>query len=485
VIVPPNLRDWTGLFFRRKGLFVGTVVVVLAAGGGYLLWATPQYRSQAAVVVRFDDQSFPQTDMAKDSTASVTAQADRHETVLAHADILTSPDLAREVIEKVGLERVYPDIVEDPPSVGTPMDEALYVFSKKLVVDPEQQGDVITISFDHRDKKVAQTILRDLIDGYMTRTAAIFSHPDLAFQQAQVDQAKTRLDQAQTALREYKAAAGITSFDDQLAALIKQRTDTNGALQSTEVDLVQSTQRRDELQRLIEKLPPSLVNSASGEKYHSLDDAQTTLDGLLLKERQMRASYNADSPMLDQLHAAIATATADLKARRGEIGRRDSTAPNLVFQNIQTDLIRATADALANQHAVDALKAQVAALDSQMSALERHHTGLLERSREVDLADNAFRNLSNHLADARVADNRLKDRISQGAVITQPSLPYKVAKPRYLVLSAAFLVTAVLLGIGTVLLAELLDDRFAGPEQFAHRTGVRVLATFDERAWRS
>src|SRR5271165_7331408 len=92
VIVPPNLRDWVGLFFRRKGLFVGTIVVVLSAGGGYLLWATPQYRSEAAVVVRFDDKSFPQTDMAKDSTATVTAQADRHETVLAHADILTSPD---------------------------------------------------------------------------------------------------------------------------------------------------------------------------------------------------------------------------------------------------------------------------------------------------------------------------------------------------------------------------------------------------------
>jgi uncharacterized protein involved in exopolysaccharide biosynthesis len=482
LIIPPNLHEWVALFFRRKWFFVIAALAVLVGGGGYLVWVTPQYRSEAAVVVRFDDKSFPETDMAKDSTATVTAQADRHETVLAHADILTSPDLAREVIEKVGLDVAYPDVVEDPPRVGTPMDEALYTFGKKLVVDPEQQGDVINISFDHPDKKLAQTILKDVLDGYMVRAAEIFSHPDVAFQQAQVDQAKARLEQAQTALRDYKAAFGITSFDDQLAALIKQRTDTNGALQSTEVDLIQSTQHRDELQRLIAKLSPSLVNSASGEKYRSLDDAQTTLDGLLLKERQMRTSYNADSPMLDQLRASIASATADLKARRSEIDRRDSTAPNIVFQNIQTDLLRATADAQANEHAVDALKAQVAALDRQMQALEQHHNGLLERTREVELADDAFRNLSNHLADARVADNRLKDRISQGAVITQPSLPYKVAKPRYLILGVAFLVSSLLIGASAVLVAELLDDRFAGPEQFAHRTGVRVLATFDEPA---
>jgi uncharacterized protein involved in exopolysaccharide biosynthesis len=151
-----------------------------------------------------------------------------------------------------------------------------------------------------------------------------------------------------------------------------------------------------------------------------------------------------------------------------------------VFQNIQTDLIRATADATANAHAVDTLKAQVAALDRQMDTLEQHHTGLIERAREVELADDAFRALSNHLADARVADNRMKDRISQGAVISEPSLPYKAAKPRYVIMGAAFLVASMLLGAGAVLLAELMDDRFAGPEQFSHKTGVAVLATFDK-----
>ncbi len=480
MFVQPSLHEWVALFFRRKFLFVITALVVLAGGGGYLLWATPQYRSEAAVVVRFDAKSFPETDMAKDTTATVTAQGDRHETVLAHGDILTSPDLARAVIEQVGLDNAYPEIVENPPRLGTPMDAAMYLFSKKLVVDPEQQGDVINISFDHPDPKMAQTILRDVVNGYMLRAADIFSHPDLAFQQAQVDQARARLDKAQTALRDFKASAGITSFDDQMTALIKARTDTNAALQSAQVDLIQSTQHRDELQHLIATLPPSLVNSASGEKYRSLDDAQTTLDALQLKERQMRTSYRADSPVLDQLHASIAAATADLKARRGDTERRDTTGPNLVFQNIQTDLIRATADATANAHAVDTLKAQVAALDRQMDTLEQHHTGLIERTREVELADDAFRALSNHLADARVADNRMKDRISQGAVISAPSLPYKAAKPRYVIMGAAFLVASMLLGAGAVLLAELMDDRFAGPEQFSHKTGIAVLATFDK-----
>jgi uncharacterized protein involved in exopolysaccharide biosynthesis len=482
LILQPNLGDVVSLFFRRKRLFAFTVLAVCAAGAGYLVLVTPQYRSEAAVVVRFDDKSIPESNLAKDSSATVTAQNERHETVLAHADILTSPDLARAVIEKVGIQNAYADVVADPPSWGTPMDEALRLFGKKLVADPEQQGNVIHVSFDHPDPQMARTILQDLIDGYMHREADIFSHPDVDFQKVQVAETAARLQQAQAELRGYKAENGINSFDEQITALITQRTDTNEALQSASVTLIQATQRRDELQRLIRDVPASLSNSAGGEKYRSLDDAQTALSGLQIKQQEMLATWRADSPVMNQLRAQIGSATANLKVRREDVGRRDATSPNLVFQNVQTDLIRATAEAQAGAHSVETLKAQVQALDQRLDKLEAARTGLLERTRGVELADAAFRAISLHFEDARIADSRLNDRISRGAIVSQPSLPYKPAKPRYILMSVAFAVASLMVATGMVVLVELLDDRFTDPAQITRMLGIRVLATLDKPA---
>ena len=472
--------DLLTLLFRRKSLFVLSMLMTIALGATYLILATPQYRSMAAVVVRFDDKTVSQTNLARDSTPNVTASSDRHEIVLAHASILSSPDLAQAVITKVGMAAIYPGILLDPPSRGTAMDEALIEFNRNLVIDPEQQGDVINISFDNPDPNVARQATQELIGGYMQREAEIFSHPDVEFQKTQQQKARETLRLAQLDLENYKRAGGITSFDDQALAMIKQRSDMNGALQAAVVTLAQAEQRRGELQRSLATLAPTVSNSASGEKYKSADEAQSTLDALRLKEQQLRATYRPDSPVLDQLQASIRGAAADLQARRSEVSRRDQSAPSVVFQNIQTDLLRAQADVRGGSQSVDLLTGQVAQLDQQMAHLEGLRSGLLQRSRAVDIADDTYRALSLQLQDALNSDGRLRESISHGAIIRQPSLPFKPSKPRYLILIAAFLVASVMVGALVIVIAELLDDRFTAPGQVARVLSLPVLATFGD-----
>src|SRR6266849_5229896 len=64
----------------------------------------------------FGDRSIPTVDRVP--TVEMTP-SDRRETVLAHAAILGSHDLAETTIESFGLDTVYPDIVDDPPTRWT------------------------------------------------------------------------------------------------------------------------------------------------------------------------------------------------------------------------------------------------------------------------------------------------------------------------------------------------------------------------------
>ena len=478
--IEPTARGLLTVLFRRKWTFILTALVVLMAGAAYLVVTTPLYRSEASLVIRFDDKVVSTTNLARDTTPEVSAQNDRREIVVANAEILKSPDLATEVIKSFGLPTLYPDIMEDPPKRGTPMDAALLAFSKNLEVEPGQQGVVIQLGFLHPDPHMAQAVLERLVSDYMNREGEIFSGTDTAFQEQQVRQAQVKLDADQAALQAFKAKTGITSFDDQIAALIKQRSDLAGSLQAAQVSLGQATERRDELAKQLATVTPNVQNSAA-EKYHAADDAENRLADLRVKERQMLATYAPGSPMLDQLRASIATAEADVQRNRNAVASRDASAPNTVYQNIQTDLLRAKAEAKAYTDSVAVLKGQVASLDADLQASEANRMKLHDLTRAVDIDDSAYRAFVAHLEDARVVENRVRDRISHGTLITQPSLAYKPTRPRYMITALATILAAMMVGAGAAIARELSDDRFTDARQVEQQLGIPVLASFGDR----
>ena len=479
--IEPTARSLLTLLFRRKWAFIVTAFFVVAAGVAYLMLATPQYKSDASLIIRFDDKVVSTTNLARDTTPEVSAQQDRREIVVANAEILKSPDLAAQVIQEIGLEKLYPDIAADPPTRGTPMDQALLIFSKKLEVEPGQQGVVIQLGFMHPDPRLAQEVLQRLVSDYMNREGEVFSGTDTAFQEQQVRQAQTQLQADQAALQAFKAQTGITSFDDQITALIKQRSDLAGSLQSAQVSLGQATERRNELETLLGTVTPNVQNSAA-EKYHAADDAESRLADLRVKERQMLATYSPNSPMLDQLRASIATAQADVQRNRNAVASRDASAPNTVYQNIQTDLLRAKAEAKAFANSVTVLTKQVASLDAELHASEANRMKLRDLTRAVEIDDSAYRAFVAHLEDARVVENRVRDRISHGALISQPTLAYKPARPRYLVTALATVLAAMMVGLGMVIGLELIDDRFTEARQVEQQLGIPVLASFGDGA---
>jgi capsular polysaccharide biosynthesis protein len=120
-------------------------------------------------------------------------------------------------------------------------------------------------------------------------------------------------------------------------------------------------------------------------------------------------------------------------------------------------------------------------MDDSLKAIEAKRSRLDDLSRAVQIDDSAYRALALHLEDARVIENRVRDRISHGAVIAQPSLPYKAARPRYLITAIATVFAALLIGIAAALVLEQLDDRFTSTAQVEKKLGIPVLAVFGER----
>ncbi len=159
---------------------------------------------------------------------------------------------------------------------------------------------------------------------------------------------------------------------------------------------------------------------------------------------------------------------------------RQQSRPNEVYQNLQTELLKATTSARSDEQAVRLMTTQTQELDQQIGRLEAMRAGLAERQREVDIADSAYRTIALHLEDSRIGADRLPDGISRVAVITQPKLPYQIFNPRYRLVGMATAAAALMAGLFFGFMLEFFDDRIISGQQVAGRLNVPVLATFDK-----
>jgi uncharacterized protein involved in exopolysaccharide biosynthesis len=464
----------TTLFKHQRAVLVVFLAVVLGAAG-YLIFAEPKYESVAELIVRFGDRSIP--DVSRTPVTEMTP-ADRREIVLANAAMMSSHDLAQETIEAFGLDTVYPDIVADPPSRWTPMDEAVKTFLKNLSVDVGMQDNVITVSLLHPDKLLAPKLVQKLIDLYIARQTAVYQNPQSGFMSKEVQAARNRLDRAQGALETFKSQWQITDYDQEVSDLLKQRGDVDTNLRTAQANLAQAVQRQKELQELMKKVPEKVPQSASGEKYRALDDAEMRLADLNSKYSQMAATYNPTSAALATLKAGIAQAKADVKARKAELSNRSLTDENPVFQTLQTDFLRTSADAESNAEPVRVLTDQLRAIDARLDNLQQHRGEFNDLTREEQIAEDSYKSLSTQYEDARVKNNLNQQRISPATVISSPTLPYRTARPRKFITILAALVGGVILAIGSALALESLDDRFTTAEQVAYLLDLPILASF-------
>jgi uncharacterized protein involved in exopolysaccharide biosynthesis len=466
------------ILFKHQRAVLGVFLAVVFLGFSYLMLAQQKYKSEAELVVRFGNRSIGDISQAPQTQLT---PADRREIVLSHAEILKSPDIARATIEGVGTSIVYPDIVENPPGRWSVMDEAIRRFAENLWVSVGTQNNVITVSFLHPDKAVAQKVVQKLVNLYIDQQTVVYHDPHSNFLSTEVVDAGKRLTKAQSALEEFKLKWNINDYDGEITELLKRRGDVDASLHQAEAALVQAQHRQVDLEHLMKDVPRTVPESAGGEKYRSLDDAQVRLAELKNKESQMLATYSPNSPTMVTLRAGIAAAEAELKNRQAELSRRSSSNVNTVYQTMQTDYLRTVADAKANAEPVRILTEQKADIDKRLSDLRENRAKFSDLSREQSLAEEVYRSLSTQYEDARVKDSLNQKNISSVAVISQPSLPYKTSRPRRLVTLLVTLFAGSILAMGVALILEAKDNRFTTSEQLSYFLDLPVLASFEHR----
>jgi uncharacterized protein involved in exopolysaccharide biosynthesis len=157
------------------------------------------------------------------------------EMVNSEVEILNGRDLAEQVIEELGVERVYPDMLEDPEAdPAIVFAAAVSRLRDSVVVTDIVESSIIRITLDHVDPVVAAEALNLLIDRFKDKHVEIFSEPKTSFIADQLAIYAARLGASEDAFEAFRQAHGLYSLAEQKSLLLNQRMQLDTELNTTE-----------------------------------------------------------------------------------------------------------------------------------------------------------------------------------------------------------------------------------------------------------
>ncbi len=412
-----TIRDILASFFRQYKTFRLIFFVAILFGVVSLVISTPLYEASGSLLIKFGadaDAKVTETKSGEPLTPS-----DRREIIQSNIDIIRSHDLLKMVIEKVGIERVYPKLTEKVGKKDSPIEVAIKNLDRNhLSVKSSSQSNIIDVNVMNPNPKVAAELVDAIQNIFITRQLEIFNKPQTIFLQEQVKLAEERLNKSQQKLRDFKSSVGISSIEEEINELLKQKS------------------------------------NAAAVAFQAVDDAQAKLSELKDKEAEMLTTYKASSPAIKALRKSIAEAQRQLDDRKKNL---DSSSEESTLSG-QNDTI-----------------------NKRISQLEAQRGTYNDLARQVQVDETSYKNYVERSEEARINATLGERKITSVVVVDSPVEPIKPARPRKLLTLIAAIMAGMVLGGIAVFAREIFDERFRTPRQLARSLKLPVLADFPKK----
>src|SRR5262249_27561702 len=241
------------VFKRKRTISICAIVGIIAAAAVYFIYP-PSYQSQAKLLVRYvtERSAIDPVDAEKAAAAS-NNEADR--VIGAEIEILTSWDLAMQVAQAIGPQRLLPtsqDLFSRvaqalglkrllPPSGASATEAtAAQSIASGLKVTSSKGSNIILVSYKNGNPEMAALVLQELLSRYFVKHLEVHRSADaFDFVAQQTDQVRARLNQTEDALKSLREKTGIASLKEGSAALTTEAAKTGEQLNAAEADLAE------------------------------------------------------------------------------------------------------------------------------------------------------------------------------------------------------------------------------------------------------
>jgi len=467
--------DVLNVVFRQKAKLIGVFAVCVLGAIAYDVLATPQYAVNASLLINLAS-SVPLQGQPNDTRAPATEETEQ-DIINSYKAILQGHDLVLRALRKVGIAKVYPQIVSNPPARMTIEDAAVLAVGNDLFVDNPHSTDLLTMTLINPDPHVGLDLVRALIQGFIDKRGNVISNPQAGFLSQQVTAAKAELNQAQAELQQFRLRTNVSDVSRALDEISDQKLGLQSKLRDAEQSLNGLQMQRQALARRLDHTIASNVQLYSDDdlRYRSLDDAHSKLTELRLQRSELLRNYAPTSEPVVRNQAQIDLIDGTLAQFNTQKSSRMGANP--VYQEIQTDVTRLDGQIASAAAARDIITRQIAAVEATLRQLQQQRGTYLDLQRRYELADQQYRDYVHSMEQAATDDSLHQASITDVSLVEPPSFASKPVRPRRLINLLMGAVLGLIGGFMAALAAELADDRISQPDQLARKIKVPLLLT--------
>jgi len=500
--IPPasSVRDYLTVVFKHQKLFLTFFlsVLVVVTAVTFILPAT--YEVTASIMVKKSRAEIPLA--PKESNQLIINQVTR-EDVNSEIEILKSRSLLETTLQEFEAAGVIPEEgwfsnlkSTVRASLGgralTRLDKMVLELQENLEVQNVRSTNVIEVSYRSSDPEWATLLVQALTEQYLERRAFVHQPAQaVPFFEEQTTKARERLAEAEDALDQYVASAGLTVVEgpddvDPLAPekqeILEQLGDLQGRLSATEAEIEKRRQMVIALGSSLEKEPERLSSANRFNLDPATEEIETSLVALQLERDALIQDFKPDNSRIRDLDAQIALAEARLEEIQTQRGGINRTEISPVHQDLKSQLLSAKAQLAGARAEHAALQELVDRYLAVISDLGNKSLVLTRLRREAKAAEDTYLLYRKKHEEARISVAMNEQQIVDVAIAQPAQIPLKPVAPKKRLNLVLAVIVGILGGLGLTFLAEHFDHTFTTGEEVEKRLGIPLLASIPEHS---
>jgi uncharacterized protein involved in exopolysaccharide biosynthesis len=475
-----SVKDFLTVLFKHKSkiLTIFCTVVVVVTVLSFVL--PPTYEAQSSLLVKFGREFVYQPEVGDRSPQISIGAGNQEELINSEVAILTNRDVIRRVITTIGVEKLYPGLVKEYSRGITPVDMATLKFEKDLTVEGVKKSNVIDVSYQHQDPRLAARAVNLLVEYAKDKHLQVYSDPKSSFLEGQVGDYSEKLNEAEDKLQTFKQRRQVYSLDEQRNLLLKQRIDLDTSLKVTQNSIQELREKLATLNTQASQMQGSAQLYTPSERDRIIVDAKAKLTDLQIKEAELLVKYKPNNKLVVNVRDDIRRVKAFLQEQEDELRGKLITA-NPVYQEIEKESKKTEADLKAQETKGRALISQVQQVDKSVRDLDFSEKDLQTLKREVATNEKNYTNYLEKYEEALIADDMNRKKMANINVMQTATVPANPKKPRKALNILLSMILGAVAGIGYAFASEYSAQGLSTPESLERHTGLRVLATVPMR----
>lgn len=482
-VMAPSLRDLIAVPFRRRKLtiicLVGSLLVAVLAA-----IVLPRYQANAKILLK-RDRVDPVLSPSPEMTNAVSAQPMvTDEDMRSEVELMGSTDVLTKVVTDLHLADQAPPSWWDRLTGNNPASDSDRVLlqtikmRKDLGIAPAKGSYIIDVSYKSKDRVLAGTVLKKLIDVYLEKHTAVHRPSgEYEFFRQQVEKYKNGLQEAEDKLKQFSGDKGPVAPSMARDLTVQKLAEFRSSVEQTRAAVAETEHRIRDLQKQASTTPARITTQVKRTDNAQLaQQLKSSLLTLELKRVELLTKYQPTYRPVQEIDRQIAENRAAIEKEEKAPLRDETTDLDQTHELLRSEQAKAEAD-------LAAYKARLAATQQIVNLYEGRARNLdTENIVQADLLRNLKTQEDNYLLyvrkseEARITDALDAKGMVNVAVVESPTVPPVTSHPGWLYGVLAFGLTSI---AGMVLIGgtDYFDSVLHTPRQVESYIEIPVLAS--------